>query len=120
MTVSQTHVVEFGAYVENGVLVAGWRLAGGAVSEIILQDDPTRLLTSPGLEGPYLAIDGSEAYRAVLGFAYDPSEPAACLLLDHRATPLKRLDLPVPASAKPEERLVLRQLAASISTFLRA
>jgi hypothetical protein len=120
MTRIPMRVVEFGAYEENDVLVAGWRLTDEPIAEVILQDNPNRLLDSSATQGPYLEVDGHGAYSAVEGFAYDASGSVARLLLKHPNTPVRRLDLPVPPSARPEEREVLRQLAISVSTFLQA
>ena len=120
MNINQLLVVGFGAYEENGVLVAGWRLVDAPVSEVIIQDDPTRSLDSAGLKGPHLEVDGRGCYGAVDGLVYDASRALARLSLNHPATSVVFLDLPIPHSTKAEEREVVGRLATSVSSFLRA
>jgi hypothetical protein len=119
MTGKQLRVAEFGAYEENGVFVAGWRLVNGPFASVILQDDPSRSLDEPGLAGPYVEIDGRGNYGTVTGFTLDDRGSSACLSLQRPGHSAESWNLAVPPSATPQEHGVLRTLAASLDAFLR-
>jgi hypothetical protein len=117
MRVSLDQIVEFGAYVEDGAIVAGWRLVGcEALSALIVQvPSPSSTARNDG-DGAYLELDRVGKYGTLKSASYDLV--GGRLILGVRdKTDTREIDLPIPAGASSQERETLALLVAEFNVL---
>lgn len=117
LLITEADIIQFGAYREQDVIVAGYEVRSpGAAMTFIFQKEVQNPDPHPALQGMCAEINENTFYGGVTGFALDDAMSQLRVAFDPvKSGGIEILDLPVPAAATEEERMLLLQLSKAFA-----